>query len=126
MFSKSNQPIFIQLAEQIKEQVMEGKLKADDKVPSVRELAAQFEVNNNTSMHAIEQLARENIIYKSRGLGYYVTAEAKEIIIRQKQAQFEQDFLPLLMKNMRQLNLSIEQLTEMIKKKGDIKWKIWN
>lgn len=112
----NNQPIFLQLAEQIKEQIIEGKLKQNDKVPSIRELAAQFEVNNNTAMHTIEYLARENIIYKSRGIGYYVTDEAKSIITKQKQEQFEYNFIPILVKNMRQLGITNEKLLEILKK----------
>ncbi|MBR1774510.1 MAG: GntR family transcriptional regulator [Bacteroidales bacterium] len=119
MLAVSNKPIFIQLADEIKSRIIDGKLQIDDKIPSVRELAATFEVNNNTSMHTIEVLARENIIYQKRGMGYFVTKEAVDIIKSQKEEQFLSEFVPVLKNTMALLGITPQQLVEILNKEGE-------
>ncbi len=114
MLHSGDKPIFIQLAEVIKNRILNDSLLIDAKIPSVRDLAAEFEVNNNTSMHAIEKLALENIVYQKRGLGYFVTKQAKQIIEKQRREQFTESFLPILKKAMKELNISKEDLINML------------
>jgi GntR family transcriptional regulator len=114
MIHNGDKPIFLQLAEVIKNRILDNTLSFDDRIPSVRDLAAEFEVNNNTSMHAIEKLALENIVYQKRGLGYFVTKDAKQIIEQQRRQQFTESFLPILKKAMTDLNISKEELMDML------------
>ena len=93
---------------------MDGKVLSDDKIPSVRELAAEFEVSNNTAMHTVETLARENIIYQKRGMGYFVTGDAKGIIEEQRRRFFYETELPVLRKAMSQLGITKEELMRML------------
>lgn len=114
MITSSDKPIFIQLAEVIKTRIIDNVWRSNDRIPSIRELAAEFEVNNNTAMHTIETLARENIIYQKRGIGYFVTQDAKDIIRKQRHLQFNQEVLPILKKSMQQLDISKEDLLNML------------
>ncbi|MBR1627293.1 MAG: GntR family transcriptional regulator [Bacteroidales bacterium] len=107
-------PIFLQLAENIKSQIIEGKLKKDDRIMSVRDIAATYEVNNNTAMKSVNTLAEENIIYQKRGMGYFVTEKAKEIIEEQRRRLFYEKELPILRKVMTQLGITKEELMSML------------
>lgn len=63
----TNQSIFIQIAERICDRVLSGNYKADSRIPSVRELAVEMEVNPNTVMRSFERLQANEIIYNKRG-----------------------------------------------------------
>ena len=74
----TNQSIFIQIAERICDRVLSGNYKADSRIPSVRELAVEMEVNPNTVMRSFERLQANEIIYNKRGIGYFVASDAEQ------------------------------------------------
>jgi GntR family transcriptional regulator len=75
----NNIPIYLQIIESIKQDIVVGKLKAGHKMPSVRELAGILKVNPNTIQRVYQELDREKITYTKRGMGTYVTEEEKTI-----------------------------------------------
>lgn len=78
---KDNKAIYLQIADRIGDQILSGKLMPEGKVPSVRELAAEIEVNANTVARTYDHLQQNGIIFTRRGLGYFVSADAKDKII---------------------------------------------
>ena len=64
---KENRPIFIQIADDFCDQILQGTLKADDRIPSVRETAAAFQVNPNTVVRTYSHLQEKGIIRNQRG-----------------------------------------------------------
>ena len=70
MTFSNDKPIYIQMADRLCDEILSGVYQDDDRIPSVREYAVLLEVNTNTAVKAYEQLAREEIIYNKRGLGY--------------------------------------------------------
>ncbi|MBP3253654.1 MAG: GntR family transcriptional regulator [Bacteroidales bacterium] len=114
MITDTNTPIFIQLCNTVKEQILDGKLKADERIPSVREIAATYEVNNNTAMRSVELLGSEGIIYQKRGVGYFVSQQAFDIIKNQKQADFLNAVLPQVRKTVLQLGIKPEEFLQMV------------
>jgi GntR family transcriptional regulator len=77
--SASSVPIFTQITNQIKYSIAMGAYRADDKLPSVRELAVQLRVNPNTVVKAYRELEREAVVYTQRGLGVFVSKDAPGI-----------------------------------------------
>jgi GntR family transcriptional regulator len=75
----SSVPIYRQIADQIRYQIAAGILKEGDKVPSVRELAAQLAVNQNTILKVYNELCRENVLKIVRGEGTYVSSSEQNI-----------------------------------------------
>ena len=71
------QPIYIQIMDYIKYQIIRGEIKKDERVPSVREVAGILKVNPNTVQRSYAELEREHIIYAKRGLGNFVTSDEK-------------------------------------------------
>lgn len=75
----NNIPIYLQIIDSIKQDIVVGKLKTGQKMPSVRELARILKVNPNTMQRAYQELERERITFTKRGMGTYVTEEEKTI-----------------------------------------------
>ena len=84
--------------------------KDDDRIPSVREYAVLLEVNTNTAVKAYEQLAREEIIYNKRGLGYFVTKGARKQILKVRKQEFMKERLPELFRQMQLLGITLEDV----------------
>lgn len=88
MTFSNDKAIYIQMADRLCDEILSGVYKDDDRIPSVREYAVLLEVNTNTAVKAYEQLAREEIIYNKRGLGYFVTPGAKKQILKARKQEF--------------------------------------
>lgn len=107
----NNQSIFIQIAERISDRILDGSYKADERIPSVRELAVEMQVNPNTVMRSFERLQTHEIIYNKRGIGYFVSSGAEEKIRRMRHNVFIEEVLPALFKEMQLLDVGLEELT---------------
>ena len=110
MIFSTDKAIFQQMADRLADEILAGTYKDDDRIPSVREYAVMLEVNTNTAVKAYEQLARENIIYNKRGMGYYVTAGAREQILQERRQAFLEQTLPELFRQMRLLGLELKDI----------------
>ncbi|MDL2208256.1 GntR family transcriptional regulator [Parabacteroides sp. OttesenSCG-928-O15] len=108
----NNQSIFLQIADRICDRILAGEYKADERIPSVRELAVEMEVNPNTVMRSFERLQANEIIYNKRGLGYFVSPLAGEEIRKMRYAQFMEESLPTLFKEMQLLGVSVDDLSK--------------
>ena len=100
------------MADRLCDEILAGKYKDDDRIPSVREYAVMLEVNTNTAVKAYEELARANIIYNKRGLGYFVTKGARKQILKERKRQFMKEHLPEMFRQMRLLDIDIKDVVE--------------
>ena len=98
-------PIYLQIADALCESVLSGTLKADERIPSVREYGAQIGVNPNTVMRTFEKLTADGIIYNKRGIGYFVSADARERILDAQKAEFLEKDVPAILRKMQLLGL---------------------
>lgn len=118
---KQDRAIYLQMAERICDEILAGKYNADERIPSVRELAVLLEVNTNTVVKTYDLLLQWGIIYTKRGLGYFVTGNAHQKIRQTKGEKFMNDNLPELFRQMELLDIPIEtvvrQWNEFNKKK---------
>ena len=87
---KDNKAIYLQIADRIGDQILSGVLTPDGKVPSVRELAAEIEVNANTVARTYDHLQQSGVIYTKRGLGYFVCPDARDKIVTLRRNQLMQ------------------------------------
>lgn len=109
-FSK-HKSIYMQIAEYFYGNILLGKWKPEDKVPSVRQLAIDLEVNPNTVMRTYTHLQDKNIIINQRGIGFYVTEEAPGKVKELVKAQFMTDDLPEMFSTMEMLGMEIQEIT---------------
>lgn len=113
---KKSQTIYMQIADFIGENILSEKIKAGDKIQSVREMAASIQVNPNTVMRTYSYLQEREIIFNKRGIGYFVAEDAAEKLKEIKKADFIQNYLPELFRNMDLLNLDFKDLQEIYQK----------
>ena len=103
-------PIYRQLAEKVCDDVLEKKYSVGERMPSMREIAAGLQVNVNTVQKAFDLLQQNGIIYKERGVGYYVSLDAYNLIAQTRKANFVNEILPSIFSTMQSLNISIEDI----------------
>jgi DNA-binding transcriptional regulator YhcF (GntR family) len=102
--------IFLQMADRLCDEILAGTYKADDRIPSVREYDVMLGVNTNTAVKTYELLAREGVIYNRRGMGYYVSPDARQQILERRRAEFREQTLPELFRQMRLLDIDIAEI----------------
>ena len=101
----AEKPIFLQIADAICDRILSGQLKGDERIPSVREYGAEVGVNPNTMMRTYEKLTADEIIYNKRGIGYFVSADAREKILASQKAEFLKVEVPAILRKMELLGL---------------------
>lgn len=111
---KSTKGIFQQIADTLSHRILEGQLKAGDRISSVRDLSEEFEVNRNTLLRTYALLNDAGIIENKRGVGFFVADDAVERIRSREKAAFFADELPEFLNKVRLLGLTKEDLTELM------------
>ena len=107
---KDKEAIYLQIADHITEHIALGKWKPDEKIPSVRELAGELQVNPNTVMRTYEHLQNQEIVFNKRGMGHYVAADAIDKIKSIRKERFLQQDLPEFFKSLYLLDIGLEEL----------------
>ena len=106
----SNKSIYLQICDSICDRILSGDLPGDERIPSVREYGAEIGVNPNTVMRSYEKLTSEGIIYNRRGIGYFTSPDARVKVLEAQKEQFLNEELPMMIKKMRLLEISEEEL----------------
>ena len=102
--------IYLQIADYICECILLKQWKIAERIPSVRELAIQLEVNPNTVMRTYEFLQGQEIIYNQRGIGYFVSADAVKHATQYRKTQFIEKELPSIFRNIYLLGMDVDEL----------------
>lgn len=105
-----NKSIYLQICDGICERILSGELEPDMRIPSVREYGAEIGVNPNTVMRSYEKLTSDNIIYNRRGIGYFISQDAKQIVLQTMKRDFLENEMPQIIKKMHLLGISLEEL----------------
>lgn len=109
-------PIFLQIAEQIENDIMSGAMPEGSQVPSINGLAAFHRINPATALKGVSMLVDTGILYKRRGVGMFVAQGARDVLIGQRRESFREEFVRPLVTEARKLSMTPEQLTAMINK----------
>ena len=110
---ESNKPIYLQIAEGICNKILQGGLKGEDRIPSVREYGAQIGVNPNTVARTYDTLTDQGIIYNKRGIGFFVCADAAKNIHKAEKEKFLKEELPKIVEKARILDISKEDIIKL-------------
>ncbi len=106
----AKQAIYLQIADMLCEKILLNILKQEERIPSVRELAVQLEVNPNTVMHTYDFLQGLSIIINKRGIGYFVADDGIVKATEFRKTEFIQNELPQIFKTAVLLNISFDEL----------------
>ena len=107
--------IYIQIVEQLQIDILSGIYKQGEKLPSVRDLAKEYQVNPNTMQRAFNELEASGLVYTERGNGRFVSGENEKILITKE--QIAQERIDEFMNYMFSLDLTVEEIIKMIKRK---------
>jgi DNA-binding transcriptional regulator YhcF (GntR family) len=111
---QSSKGIFLQIADNLCHQILEGQLKPGDRVPSVRDLAVEYEVNRNTVMRTYSILEEAGIFDNKRGIGFFISEKAVELVLNNEKANFFTNELPAFIHKVKILHLNSKDLNELI------------
>jgi DNA-binding transcriptional regulator YhcF (GntR family) len=109
---RDNEAIYLQIAAFVSENILLGKWPAEQKIPSVRDLAIELEVNPNTVMRSYEFLQNQGVIYNKRGLGLFVSPEGYDKIKAYRKERFIQQDLPDIFRNIYLLDIDLEDVQQ--------------
>lgn len=107
---RESSAIYLQIADYICERILLRQWKSGERIPAVRELAVQLEVNPNTVMRTYEFLQGQNMIYNQRGIGYFVGPEAVQNAMQYRKTEFIEKELPNIFRNLYMLGMDLEEL----------------
>ena len=110
---KESKPIYLQIADRICDEILQGKYKEEERIPSVREYAATVEVNANTVVRSFDYLQGQDIIYNKRGLGYFVAQSGRERILKLRKEVFLRDELPEFFRQIKTLDIPLKDVEKM-------------
>lgn len=109
-FNNNGQAIYLQIVDYVCEKILLQVWKPDDKIPSVRELAMQLEVNPNTVARTYEFLKQQDIIYDKRGIGYFISVNGATNAMRYRKLEFTEKEMPSVFRIMYMLGLEVDDL----------------
>lgn len=117
-----DKPLYIQIAEQLEDAIFTGVFPEETQIPSTTELSVSLQINPATVLKGMNILVSENVIYKKRGLGMFVSTGATEKIRKKRQESFYEDFISPLVSEAQKLGLSKDEINSLIErgyKNGD-------
>jgi GntR family transcriptional regulator len=107
-----NQPIYRQLRDQVVDRILDGSFAEGDAVPSVRQVASDYNINHLTVAKAYQELVDDGLLEKRRGLGMFVLQGARSMLSTNEQHKFLKEELPALVERIQVLGLDIETVAE--------------
>jgi GntR family transcriptional regulator len=105
-----NQPIYRQLRDRVVAMILDGVLKEGDPLPSVRNVAAEYRVNPLTVLKGYQQLVDEGLVESRRGLGMFINAGARSLLLQGERQKFLDEEWPRIYENIQRLGLKPEEL----------------
>lgn len=119
---RDDQPIYRQLHERILGLILKGSIKEGEPIPSVRQVAADYQINHLTVAKAYQELVDTGLVEKRRGLGMFVLPGARQKAIASEREKFVQQELPQIVQRAQQLGMKeaelVEKISQMMKRKN--------
>ncbi len=109
------EPLFIQIARWLENKIVTGQLKADEQIPSTTELSAALKINPATVRKGVNILVEKGLVYKKRGMGMYVAANAEDSARDDRRERFRDDYVRPMLEEAARLGISRDEVAEMVK-----------
>lgn len=109
-----SRPIFMQIAQMIENDIVDGILLEEAQVPSTNEFAAFHRINPATAAKGVNRLVDDGILYKKRGIGMFVAAGSRAVLVGRRREDFYEQFVRPLAREARKLGIDSEQLLAMM------------
>jgi len=110
-------PLYVQIADQIRADVLSGALRAEEQVMSTTQYATTFRINPATAAKAFTELVDEGVLYKRRGIGMFVAEGAREKLLAQRRASFFADVVGPMVEQARVLGIGVDEIVDRLREK---------
>lgn len=110
----SDKSIYIQIADLIENDILLGNLKEEDQAPSTNQFAKVYNINPATARKGLNILVDEDILYKKRGMGMFVSPGSRKKILKKRQNTFFKDILPEIITEANRLEISVKEIIRFI------------
>lgn len=111
-----SQPIFQQIAQMIMDEIVDGNLKEEEKIPSENDLSGFYNINRATVRKGFQHLVDDNILYKQRGIGMFVKKGAKQKLLKKREQQFKDEYIRPMLKEAKRIGVDAAEVIKMIEK----------
>ena len=112
-------PIFLQIADMIKDDLVEGLLSEGVQIPSTTELSNFYNINRATAQKGITLLVDEGIVVKKRGIGVFIAEDARDKLVNTRMQAFSNSYIQNMVKEAKRLNISKEELIRRVEQDYD-------
>jgi transcriptional regulator, GntR family len=109
--------LFLQIAESVEDSIIDGSLAEESQAPSTNELSAFYRINPATAAKGVAMLVDKGVLYKRRGIGMFVSAGARELLLVERRAAFADRYLDPLLAEARTLGLSAHDLARLLRER---------
>lgn len=116
----ADEPIYIQIAKGIEDEILQGDFLEEMQVPSTNELSKIYQINPATVLKGISLLVERQILYKKRGIGMFVTSGAVAAIKEARKESFKEVVMAQLFQEAKKLGISKRELIEIIVSSGEM------
>ncbi|MBQ4363190.1 MAG: GntR family transcriptional regulator [Oscillospiraceae bacterium] len=107
-------PIYVQIAESIKDHILEGTLRENEQITSTTVISKDYDLSIPTVNKGISLLVNEGLVYKKRGIGMFVAEGAVEKLIGQRRETFRENYVKALLKEAKRLRIPVEELQSIV------------
>lgn len=114
-----SQPIFHQISMMIMDDIVDGRLKVEEQVPSTNELSRFYNINPATARKGLQTLVDKGIIYKQRGVGMFVAKGAREALLVERKQHFYEEYIKPLLEEARRIHMNEDMIIDLIRGKQD-------
>ncbi|WP_207344138.1 GntR family transcriptional regulator [Arthrobacter sp. E3] len=114
-----SKPIFVQIAQMVENDIVDGVLAEEAQVPSTNEFAAFHRINPATAAKGVNLLVDDGILYKKRGIGMFVATGARAVLVGRRREDFYEQFVRPLAREARKLGIERSQLAAMLTREAD-------
>jgi GntR family transcriptional regulator len=111
-------PLFVQIADQLADDIVDGVLTEGERAPSTNELAAFYRINPATAAKGINVLVEEAVLEKRRGIGMFVASGAREQLRQRRRKRFAEQYLEPTLAEARRLGIDTDTLVFLIRGSG--------
>ncbi len=115
-FIDESRPIFVQIAERIAEDIINGGLAEETQVPSTNQFAVFYQINPATAAKGVNLLVDQGILYKKRGIGMFVAEGSRAKLMEKRKEQFFEQYVMTMLREAEKLGITVEELTTMIQR----------
>lgn len=114
-FFDDQMPIYIQMRQEIEKAIIKGLIKEDEMIPSTRVLSKTYQINQKTAVNALSDLLNEEVLYKKRGIGIFVSPGSRKRLRERKQREFREEELVSTLERGKELGIGKEEIIEAVK-----------